>query len=61
MTKPCVFCGKECIFDADDEGWLGTIIGDAVICGGCVEELKSALGINKLENELYDLEEGLKK
>ena len=61
MTKPCIFCGKECIFDEDDEGRLGTIIGDAVICGGCEEELKSALGIDVLENMLYELEEELKK
>ena len=61
MTKPCIFCGEECVFDEDDEGCLGTIIGDAVICMDCVSKLKRALGINELENMLYEFEEERKK
>jgi len=43
MTKPCIFCGEECIYDEDDEGCAGVIIGKRVICGGCLEQLKEAL------------------
>ena len=56
MTKPCIFCGEECIFDEDDEGCVGVIIGNQVICTGCLSELKEALGINELE-ELESISE----
>lgn len=57
MTKPCIFCGEECIFDEGDEGCVGVIIGNQVICTGCLSELKEALGINELEEELENISE----
>jgi hypothetical protein len=45
MTKPCIFCGVECIFDEDDEGCGGVVIGNNVICGGLSFPPKTGQGV----------------
>lgn len=51
MAK-CIFCGDTCIDDEDEEGTMGRYVGKQMICMGCLENLKEALGINELKEEL---------
>ena len=45
MTQKCCFCGEVCftIADAEEEGCVGMVVGNKIICIECLWELKDAL------------------
>ena len=51
MTQACIFCGEVCYdrYEEKGEGVAGMRIGEQLICDRCLNELKRALGIEKLE------------
>ncbi|MDK2891984.1 hypothetical protein [Methanohalophilus sp.] len=57
----CMFCGEDCM-EFEIEGGVeedvkeGIIVGNSHICVDCLEELRDALKINKLEQYVGDVE-----
>ena len=54
MVQACIFCGDECfdLSEGVEEGYEGRRIGNQIICTGCLDNLKDALGIKQIEEEL---------
>lgn len=54
MVQACIFCGCKCfdLSEGAEEGYEGRRIGDKIICTGCLDNLKDALGIKQIEEGL---------